>query len=82
MTIRIISISGDELSPNATILYEYKFPTHLNIRESTQYTQPVTMITATKFKVGRTDRDETTPLSLNLGIGRNENLHNYIIALP
>ena len=39
------------------------------------------MITAKKSKIGRTDRDEMTPPSLNLGIGYNKNLHNYIIVL-
>ena len=65
MTMRISSILGDELSPNTTILYEYTFSTHRNISESTQYTNPVTM----KSEMGRTDRDETTRPSLNLGIG-------------
>ena len=68
MTIRINSVLGDELSPNTTILYEYTFLKYLNISESTQYTNPVTMITTTKSKMGNTDRDETTPRSLKLGI--------------
>ena len=69
MTIGINSVLGDKLSPNTTISYDYKFPTHLNISESTQYTHLVTTITATTSKLGRIDHNETTPASLNLGIG-------------
>ena len=76
MTIRINSKLRDETSPNTTILYESKFSTHLNFSESSKYTHPVTMITATKYKKGRTDRDQTTPPNLNLGIGYNKDLHD------
>ena len=79
MTIRINSNLGDETSPNTTILYEHTFSTHLNISESTQYTNPVTMITATKSKISWTDRDKTTPRSLKLGIVYNQDLHDQNI---
>ena len=68
MTITINSVLGDEPSPNTTILYEQTFSRHLNISESTQYTDAAKIRNVKKTKMGRTDPDETSTPSPNLGI--------------